>query len=60
MSIFQKINMEVTHLSVWRNFIFFAILESRGFAFVRYYGKRDAGDAIDALDGRDVDGRFVS
>merc|ERR1712050_207753 len=33
--------------------------ESRGFAFVRYYSKRDAGDAIDSLDGRDVDGREV-
>jgi len=34
-------------------------LESRGFAFVRFYSKRDAGDAIDAIDGRDVDGRLV-
>merc|ERR1712025_955905 len=33
--------------------------ESRGFAFVRYYSKRDAGDAIDSLDGRDVDGREI-
>merc|ERR1712142_1352269 len=33
--------------------------ESRGFAFVRYYSKRDAGDAIDAFDGRDLDGREV-
>ena len=32
--------------------------ESRGFAFVRFYSKRDAGDAIDAFDGRDLDGRF--
>ena len=37
--------------------LIFCISESRGFAFVRYYSKRDAGDAIDALDGRDVDGR---
>merc|ERR1711868_276843 len=33
--------------------------ESRGFAFVRFYSKRDAGDAIDAFDGRDLDGREV-
>lgn len=30
---------------------------SRGFAFVRYHEKRDAEDAIDALDGRQYDGR---
>ncbi|GLV40760.1 SR family splicing factor SC35 [Carabus blaptoides fortunei] len=31
--------------------------ESRGFAFVRFYDKRDAEDALDAMDGRIVDGR---
>merc|ERR1712062_548628 len=31
--------------------------ESRGFAFVRFYDKRDAEDAIDGMDGKDVDGR---
>lgn len=31
--------------------------ESRGFAFVRFYEKRDAEDALDALDGRKYDGR---
>merc|ERR1712241_1223563 len=31
--------------------------ESRGFAFVRFYDKRDAEDAMDALDGRMYDGR---
>lgn len=30
---------------------------SRGFAFVRYYDKRDAEDALDALNGRMYDGR---
>merc|ERR1712048_838861 len=33
--------------------------ESRGFAFVRFLDKRDAGDAIDQLDGRDIDGREI-
>ena len=31
--------------------------ESRGFAFVRFYDKRDAEDAMDALDGTTLDGR---
>jgi len=31
--------------------------ESRGFAFVRFYDKRDAEDAMEALDGRQYDGR---
>ncbi|KAJ9584211.1 hypothetical protein L9F63_021446, partial [Diploptera punctata] len=29
--------------------------ESRGFAFVRFYDKRDAEDALDAMDGRLLD-----
>uniref|UniRef100_A0A8D8Y172 Serine/arginine-rich splicing factor 2 n=1 Tax=Cacopsylla melanoneura TaxID=428564 RepID=A0A8D8Y172_9HEMI len=31
--------------------------ESRGFAFVRFFDKRDAEDALDAMDGRMFDGR---
>ena len=31
--------------------------ESRGFAFVRYYDKRDAEDALEAMDGTIMDGR---
>ncbi|XP_055371038.1 serine/arginine-rich splicing factor 2 [Condylostylus longicornis] len=31
--------------------------ESRGFAFVRFFDKRDAEDALEAMDGRVVDGR---
>ncbi|XP_072932204.1 serine/arginine-rich splicing factor 2 isoform X2 [Epargyreus clarus] len=31
--------------------------ESRGFAFVRFYDRRDAEDALDSLDGRMLDGR---
>ena len=31
--------------------------ESRGFAFVRYADKRDAEDALDAMDGAIMDGR---
>ena len=33
--------------------------ESRGFAFVRYYDKRDAEDAIDCMDGAIMDGREI-
>ncbi|XP_030751576.1 serine/arginine-rich splicing factor 2 isoform X1 [Sitophilus oryzae] len=31
--------------------------ESRGFAFVRFFDKRDAEDALEAMDGRMLDGR---
>ena len=31
--------------------------ESRGFAFVRFFDRRDAEDAMDSLDGTIVDGR---
>lgn len=31
--------------------------ESRGFAFVRFYDKRDAEDALEAMDGQMLDGR---
>jgi len=31
--------------------------DTRGFAFVRFYDKRDAEDAIDAMDGKELDGR---
>lgn len=33
--------------------------ESRGFAFVRFYSKRDAEDAMDSMDGAMMDGREV-
>ena len=33
--------------------------QSRGFAFVRYYEKRDAEKALDRLDGYTLDGREV-
>eukprot|EP00039_Didymoeca_costata_P006551 m.91247 g.91247 ORF g.91247 m.91247 type:complete len:96 (-) comp13297_c0_seq3:348-635(-) len=32
-------------------------MESRGFGFVRFYDQRDADDAIDEMDGRELDGR---
>ena len=31
--------------------------ESRGFAFVRFYDRRDAEDAMDAMEGKTLDGR---
>ena len=34
--------------------------EIRGFAFVRFYDKRDAEDAMEGLDGKDFDGRYFS
>merc|ERR1712127_54933 len=33
--------------------------ESRGFAFIRFHDKRDAGDAIDDLAGKELDGREI-
>merc|ERR1712241_1492654 len=33
--------------------------ESRGFAFVRFYDKRDAEDAMDSMDGARLDGREI-
>ena len=33
--------------------------ESRGFAFVRFYERRDAEDAMDALHGKVIDGREI-
>jgi len=33
--------------------------ESRGFAFVRYYDRRDAEDAMERLDGKQLDGREI-
>lgn len=33
--------------------------ESRGFAFVRFFEKRDAEDAMDAVDGMILDGREI-
>lgn len=33
--------------------------ESRGFAFVRFYDKRDGEDAMDAMDGAIMDGREI-
>ncbi|XP_067931505.1 serine/arginine-rich splicing factor 2-like isoform X2 [Watersipora subatra] len=32
-------------------------MESRGFAFIRFFDRRDAEDAIDSMDGRSYDGR---
>ncbi|CAF0768878.1 unnamed protein product [Adineta ricciae] len=32
---------------------------SRGYAFIRYLKKRDAEDALDRMDGTDVDGREI-
>ncbi|VDO99362.1 unnamed protein product [Soboliphyme baturini] len=33
--------------------------DSKGFAFIRYYSRRDAEDAMDQMDGRRVDGREI-
>jgi len=33
--------------------------ESRGFGFVRFYDKRDAEEALDRLDGHNIDGRDI-
>jgi len=33
--------------------------ESRGFAFVRFYERRDADDAMDGMDGKIIDGREI-
>jgi len=33
--------------------------ESRGFAFVRFYEDRDAEDAMDSMDGKQIDGREI-
>lgn len=33
--------------------------ESRGFAFIRFYDKRDAEDAMERLDGYVIDGRDI-
>ncbi|UJR15756.1 hypothetical protein I4U23_002691 [Adineta vaga] len=32
---------------------------SRGYAFIRYFKKRDAEEALDRMDGADVDGREI-
>lgn len=33
--------------------------ENKGFAFIRFYTKREAEDAMDRMDGRRVDGREI-
>jgi len=33
--------------------------DSRGFAFVRFYERRDANDAMDSMDGKVIDGREI-
>ena len=52
----QKTSMEVSLVTtvIMKVIIY---LESRGFAFVRFYDKRDAEDAIEGMDGKDLDGR---